>query len=65
MVVPALRTTLEAVMGRDGNRGKSGNTMSRQGLVGFQVRGDGGLDRAEVVKNGKIQVYSERRQETS
>ena len=41
-------------MRRDGNRGKSGNTVSREVLVGFQVRGDGGLDQAEVVKNDKI-----------
>lgn len=40
---------------RDGNRGKSGNTISREVLVGFQVRGDGSLDQAEVVKNDRIQ----------
>lgn len=52
-------------MRRDGNRGKSGNTISRELLVGFQVRGNGGLDQTEVVKMIGFTVYSERRQETS
>lgn len=53
-ILCSTRTTLEAVMRRDGNRGKSGNTISRELLVGFQVRGNGGLDQTEVVKNDRI-----------
>lgn len=64
-ILCSTRTTLEAVMRRDGNRGKSGNTISRELLVGFQVRGNGGLDQTEVVKMIGFTVYSERRQETS
>lgn len=48
-------TTLAAVMRRDSNGGKSGNKINQEALALIQVRGDGGLDQAEVVKNDQIQ----------